>query len=360
MGVPFDRVGEPGTGNPNTHGDFLRFPGSLCGCDDGSIVTRKRSGEKQLLRPRTPNPEATDLFHLANGLVYFLPPLMLVRRTSMASTKPRALIALAYEEAAQAYLRSLPPEHFMEATAQAKQREITLESLALLKVRRPDVQVFNELLVQYPLPRQRKPGQVVPDNMVVLSDKPSKADSSYNLPLELARPFWVLEYVSKHTKRKDYEESFDKYERDLKVPYYLVFYPEDQELTLYHLKGKKYVSVKPNKNGRYAIQDLELEVALLDGWVRFWYQGDLLPLPADLQRDLDEARRRAEAEKLRAEAEKLRAEAEKLRADEADRRADTLQRRLEEAERELAQIRAQAQPPPPRRNNGPKSANRRS
>jgi hypothetical protein len=34
---------------------------------------------------------------------------------------PRALppppIALAYEEAAQAYLRSLPLEHFMEATA---------------------------------------------------------------------------------------------------------------------------------------------------------------------------------------------------------------------------------------------------
>ncbi len=46
----------------------------------------------------------------------------------MATTKPRAIIAVAYEEYAREYLRSLPMEHFMEATAQAQQREITLES----------------------------------------------------------------------------------------------------------------------------------------------------------------------------------------------------------------------------------------
>src|SRR5438874_7096578 len=111
----------------------------------------------------------------------------------MPSTRPRPLIALAYEEAAQDYLRSLPPEHFMEATSQAKQREITLESLALVKALRPDVHVFNELLVQYPLPRQPRPGQVVPDNMVVVCEQPIKARTSYNLPLEPARPFWMLE-----------------------------------------------------------------------------------------------------------------------------------------------------------------------
>ncbi|HEV3262215.1 MAG TPA: Uma2 family endonuclease, partial [Gemmataceae bacterium] len=177
----------------------------------------------------------------------------------MSTSKPRALIAVTYEEAAQAYLRSLPPEHFMEAIGQAKQREITLESLALLKTRRPDVQVFNELLVQYPLPGQRKPGQVVPDNLVVLCDEPIQADTSYNLPLEPARPFWILEYVSKNNKRKDYEESFDKYERDLKVPYYLVFYPEAGELTLYRHNNRKYVTVKPNEHGRYPILDVELE-----------------------------------------------------------------------------------------------------
>ena len=135
-----------------------------------------------------------------------------------------------------------------------------------MKVQRPDVQVYNELLVQYPLPGQRRPGQVVPDNMVVLSDQPSKADSSFNLPLESARPFWVMEYVSKHNKRKDYEDSFQKYERDLKVPYYLTFYPDNQELSLYRHNRRRYVSVKPNKQGRYPIPQLELELALLDDW----------------------------------------------------------------------------------------------
>ncbi|MBI3411246.1 MAG: hypothetical protein HY040_23165 [Planctomycetes bacterium] len=138
----------------------------------------------------------------------------------MASTKPRALIAVAYEEWAQEYLRSLPLEHFMEATPQATQRKITLESLDLVHADRPDVRVFNELLVQYQVSGQKKPGQVVPDNMVVITTEPVEAKTSYNLPLEAARPFWMLEYVSKNTRRKDYDDNFDKYERDLKVPYY--------------------------------------------------------------------------------------------------------------------------------------------
>jgi Uma2 family endonuclease len=240
----------------------------------------------------------------------------------MATELPRPLLALRYEEAAQAYLRSLPLEHFMEAIPQAKQREITLESLALVQARRPEVHVFNELLVQYPRPRRRQFGQVVPDNMVVLSDQKIRADSSFNVPLEPAPPFWTLEYVSKNNKRKDYEDSFRKYERDLKVPYYLVFYPDTQDLTLYHHNGRRYVSVKPNENDRYEIPELDLEMQILDGWVRFWYQGRLLPLPADLDRELNEAKRQAADEK---------------------RRADELQRQVEALQQELTRLREQRQ-----------------
>ena len=273
----------------------------------------------------------------------------------MSSTKPRALIAVSYEAAAQAYLRSLPPEHFMEAIGQATQREITLESLALLKARRPDLHVFNEMLVQYPVPGRRKPRQVVPDNMVVLSDQPIGADSSFNLPLEPAGPYWVLEYVSRSNKRKDYEESFDQYERELKVPYYLVFYPDAQELTLYRHTGEQYVSVKPNQQGRLPMPQLDLEMGLLDGWVRFWHAGQLLQLPADFQRNLDDAWRVAEEQRQRADSEQRRADEEQRRADEEQRRAvrsqqladdqlkraDELQERLLSLERELAEIRGQ-------------------
>jgi Uma2 family endonuclease len=249
----------------------------------------------------------------------------------MASALPRPLLEIKYEEAAQAYLRSLPLEHFMEATAQARQREITLASLALVKARRSDLHVFNELLVQYPLPRKDKLGQIVPDNMVVLSEEPIQADSSFNLPLEPERPFWVMEYVSKHNKRKDYEKSFQKYEQELKVPYYLLFYPDNQDLSLFRLKGKKYVSVKPNRQERYPVPELEMEVGLLDGWVRYWYQGELLPLPADLLRQVA---------------------AEKRRADDLQRRLEEEQKTRRALEDELARLRAQTGRASPRRKNG--------
>jgi Uma2 family endonuclease len=245
----------------------------------------------------------------------------------MASGKPRILIEIAYDDWAQKYLRSLPPEHFMEATGQSKQREITLESLALLKVRRPEVQVFNELLVQYPRPGERKPGQVVPDNMVVLSNEPPRVRSGFNLPLEKAKPFWVLEYVSNSNKRKDYEDNFEKYEKELKVPYFLLFYPDSQDKTLYRHTGKKYVSVKPNNQGRCAIPELDLEVALLDEWVRYWYKGKLLPLPADLQRELDSTMREL----------------------------SELRHRLDRTERELAELRTLVAQHAPRHNNHSKS-----
>jgi Uma2 family endonuclease len=212
------------------------------------------------------------------------------------------LLRIQYGEAAEAYLRSLPLEHFMEAIGQGTQRKITLVSLELVRARRSDVQVFNELLVQYRL-RRRKPGQVVPDNMVIVWPEPIKASGSYDVPFQPVGPFWVLEYVSQYSKRKDYEESFIKYERDLKVPYYLLFYPDNQEMTLYHHTSRRYATVQPNDQGRCAIPELEMEVGLLDGWVRYWYQDELLPLPADLQRQLEEAIRRAEVEARRAEEE---------------------------------------------------------
>jgi Uma2 family endonuclease len=155
----------------------------------------------------------------------------------MASKLPDGLLRYAYAKAADDYLRSLPLEHFMESTPQATQRKITLESFDLVHARRPDVQIFNELLVQFPMRGRRRPAQVVPDNMVVIWKDPIEAVGGYDVPLQPIRPFWVSEYVSPSNKRKDYEESVEKYER-LKVPYYLVFYPDSQDLTLFHHRGE--------------------------------------------------------------------------------------------------------------------------
>jgi Uma2 family endonuclease len=194
-----------------------------------------------------------------------------------------------YEEAARVYMRGLPLEHFAESVGQGRQREITLASLSLLEARRPDVQVFNELLVQYPHGRRRQVRQVVPDNMVVVHLEPIRAYLSYDLPFQPVAPFWVLNYVSPHPRRKDYAADFRRYETELKVPYALVCYPQQQNMMLYRHAGKKYVAVAATPTGRYAIPELGLEMGLQEGWVRFWYEGELLLLPAEMQRERDEA-----------------------------------------------------------------------
>ncbi len=279
----------------------------------------------------------------------------------MSTDTPRSRLALRYARAAQEYLRSLPLEHFMEAQTQGTQRKITLESLDLVHSLWPAFQVFNEMLVQYPWRGRHKPVGVVPDNMVVLHEEPIDAGGSYDVPLQPVGPFWVLEYVSKHIKRKDYEENMEKYERQLKVPYYLLFYPDNQEMTLYRHTGRKYVSVKPNEHGRCAIPELEIEVALLEGWVRFWFRGEQLPLPADLQRELDQLKQRLaesehrarEAERSRQEAERSRQEAERSRQ-EAERRAEEEKRARLAVEEELVRLREQLQQPRKRSRNSSK------
>ena len=47
----------------------------------------------------------------------------------------------------------------------------------------------------------------------------------------------------------------------------------------------------------------KFEVAILDEWVRFWFKGELLPLPGDLLKERDAAR--AENEELRREVARL-------------------------------------------------------
>ncbi|MCC6420958.1 MAG: Uma2 family endonuclease [Gemmataceae bacterium] len=250
----------------------------------------------------------------------------------MSTTKPRSLIEYTYEAAAQDYLRGLTLENLMEATTQATQRKITLESFDLIHVHRPDLQIFNELLLQYPIAGQHRPGQVVPDNMVIRWHEPIKADGSYDLPLQPCGPLVVPEYVSKSNKRKDYETNFDRYEQ-LKVPYYLYFFPDIQDLTLYRHTGAKYVAVAPNERERLPLPELELEVGLLEGWLRYWFRGELVPLPADLQHALTEARRELEEERARADQEHHRADEQTRRADEQTRRADEQTRRADEQTR---------------------------
>jgi Uma2 family endonuclease len=234
--------------------------------------------------------------------------------TPIAELDP-ARTRLIYDWAADRYLQSLPLEHFMESTEQSTQREITMESLALVRAIRPDFQVFSELLIQYPVPGEDpdEPARVVPDNMVIVWPKPLAPLKAFHAPLHKARPTLVLEYVSQSNRRKDYDDNYKKYERDLKVPYYLVFEPEKQTLAVFHLEKGKYVAIAANEAGRLAIPDLELEVDLVNRWVRFWHCGALLPLPGELLNQM-----KAKDDQLAASREQLRLSNERAAAAEAE------------------------------------------
>jgi Uma2 family endonuclease len=263
---------------------------------------------------------------------------------------PKQLGESSYEDAALKYLHSLPPEHFMEAQPQGTQRAITLASFGAVAADRPDVQCFNELLIQ-----TRRPGgqhfiQVVPDNMALCHDKPIEAGGSFNLPSQPVGPLVVMEYVSKSSKRKDYEDNMRLYEQELRVPYYLLFYPETQDLQLFRHNGEKYVTVPPTEHGRHPIPELEMEVALLGGWVRYWFRGELVQLPADLVRgaaklraELHAAEELAQRERQRAEVERQRAEQEHQRAEQERQRAEQEKARAVKAEAEIERLLALVQ-----------------
>jgi Uma2 family endonuclease len=257
---------------------------------------------------------------------------------TMASSPTMTLTSWDYDRAAEEYLKSLPLEHFMEATPQATQREITVESFALLKTHRPDVHYFNELLVQYLF--QGRLRQVVPDNMAILSDEPRQAWTNYAVELEPVPPFWVLEYVSPSSRRKDYEESFRKYEQELKVPYCLLFDPERQDLRMYRHDGGHYVQLEQDADGRYAVPELDLQVGLLDGWVRLWYRDHLLELPAELQRRLVQ-----QAEQLRTQAKQIDAQAKQIdaQAKQIDAQAEALKVKDQQVQAQAEALKAKDQ-----------------
>jgi len=204
----------------------------------------------------------------------------------------RRLMLVDYEAAAQSYLEKLRPENHAESVSQGKQRAITLMSFSVLRASRSDVQVFNELLVQYPTPRRNRLGQVVPDNMVVVHSDRISATWSYDLPLQPVAPFWMIDYTSKSNRRKDYADNKRQFENELKVPYYLRFGTDTKKLTLFRHDGQKYMKVSASRQNRYCVQELEIELGLQDEWVRFWHCGELLMLPHELLSRLNELERK--------------------------------------------------------------------
>jgi hypothetical protein len=210
-------------------------------------------------------------------------------------------LKLIYEYTASAYSYVERHCHDEIEPAHARQRDITRWSFEVVRGARPDVQPFTNLLLQFPNPDDAEaPDQLAPDNSVFVHPTSLKIGVSFDAPLHPVGPFLVMNYVSTEREQKYEDVSYTKCAQQLKVPYYLLFCPprneyrlsklKDGEYTLFKLKDGAYTMVLPNAQRRSAIPELDLEVALLDGWMRYWFRGELVPLPGDLLKERDAER----------------------------------------------------------------------
>lgn len=253
----------------------------------------------------------------------------------------RIALRLFYENAAREYSKSHPIEHLL----QSRQRAITLASLALVEAVRPDFHVFNELLIRYPNSKNggHSVEQVVPDNFVVIHNGPLEPGDSFNTASQASKPFWALDTVVEDNFRKDYVDNMTRYGRDLQVPYYMLFEPQKLRLTLYKLGTTtlKFKQVRPNAAGRFAIPELDIEMGLVDVWVRFWFRGKLLPLPGEMAAELDESKndtRKARHDtRVAEEAARVAEETARVAEEAAQREREA----REVAESEVAKLRAE-------------------
>jgi len=255
-----------------------------------------------------------------------------------------------YDAQARAYQETLPLEQYMESPHQQMQRRITLASFDLIHAARPDIWCHNELLVQYPQSNDvRDIGRVVPDNLILVAAGPIQGRIAFNTPYEAGDMVMAMEYVSEESKKKDFETNMARYER-LKIGHYLIFDPVAKTVHLFKRSRarKTYLPVKPKRSGRYPVPPLELEMGVYDDWLRYWFRGRLLPLPAELDEQLAHANERVREVELevklsdgaRRNAER-RAEKERAAREAAEQRADAETQARQSAEAEIAKLRAE-------------------
>lgn len=183
------------------------------------------------------------------------------------------------DESAREYYRSLPVEDTIDTVPQANARRALLSSFRVIKAKRPDLHYFNELLIEYRT-ADGSPGRVVPNNFVTVHPEPIKAGNSFDLSEQPTRPLLALEYVTEY-RRPEFKQNRAKYERDLRIPYYLRVYPHDGRIAMYSLRDDRYTAAQLNAEGRFAVPELESEFGVVDGAVRVWFRGELVPLIAE-------------------------------------------------------------------------------
>ncbi|NES18225.1 MAG: Uma2 family endonuclease [Symploca sp. SIO3E6] len=155
-----------------------------------------------------------------------------------------------------------------------------------------------------------------PDWMYVRPVKPSlKPRRSYTPHKEGSVPLIVMEFISE-TDGGEYSMESDPsigkwffYERVIQIPYYVIFKPEKAKVEVYRLDGQLYHKQKPDADGRYWIEELDLYLGIWEGkhllrtgnWLRWWDQaGKCLPWQEERALQAEEKAIQAEEKAIQA------------------------------------------------------------
>jgi Uma2 family endonuclease len=204
-----------------------------------------------------------------------------------------------------------------------------------------------ELPVYYPAERR-----FAPDLLAVLDVEPHERDKWITSAEGKGLDF-VLEVHVGGDRKKDAEKNVERYAR-LGIPEYFIYDRGLQRLLGWRLPSpgaRAYAPILP-QYGRYASEQLGLELQVESGRLRFWaghaplleseeFIARLEELMAGLQQRADEEARRAEEGARRAEEEARRAQEAEERQREFERRLAEETRRREEAERRVAELQAE-------------------
>jgi hypothetical protein len=170
----------------------------------------------------------------------------------------------------------------MESAVQGKQRSITLQSFDVISLRRPDIHCFNRISVWCPKGNSGNRRFVTPDHTIVIHSGPVPLDTDPVYLSAAVQPILAVNYVSADCPRPaDFERQ--RREAEAGITYSLVFDADRRSVTGYHLtRPRRYVPLKCDEWNRLAVPELDLEVLVRDGWMRYWFRGELMPLATEL------------------------------------------------------------------------------
>jgi Uma2 family endonuclease len=136
---------------------------------------------------------------------------------------------------------------------------------------------------------------------------------SYVLWKEFVAPLIAIEFVSGNgAEERDATPpsettkagKFWVYEQAIRIPFYIIFDGFRDNLEAYHLLDGRYVKMKPNNRGHYAIAPMGVELGLIleNGvfWLRWWDDSGSLLLTGDERAVRAEQKAQRLAERLRA------------------------------------------------------------